>query len=197
MQQTHTPVNRYPMLKSEVERTGYYPAFVLDSIDGLLVGEDVVEYFIHLEATFDADELRRHVTVLLMTPTRLLVAHVDEFGPDETSRKPYAASTTEVVRLSKVETVVVARRVTDPDSYSTSKPLSELVVTIGWGAVSRLEMESADCGDPTCEADHGYMGTSSNDDLSIRVSAEADGPAVVAAALAFTSALSAAITPKD
>ena len=190
-------VNRFAGLKSDIERTGYYPAFVLDSIDGLLVGEEVREYFVHLEATFDAEDVRRHVTVLLITPTRLLVAHIDEFGPDETSRRPYATSTTEAVRLSRVDTVVVARRVIEPDRYSPSKPVTELVVTIGWGAVSRLELESADCGDPTCEAQHGFAGAASNDDLSIRVSTEADGATVVQQEIAFTSALSAAITARS
>ncbi|MEY5145072.1 MAG: hypothetical protein RL745_439, partial [Actinomycetota bacterium] len=145
----------------------------------------------------DAEDVRRHVTVLLITPTRLLVAHIDEFGPDETSRRPYATSTTEAVRLSRVDTVVVARRVIEPDRYSPSKPVTELVVTIGWGAVSRLELESADCGDPTCEAQHGFAGAASNDDLSIRVSTEADGATVVQQAIAFTSALSAAITARS
>ena len=42
------------------------------------------------------------------------------------------------------------------------------------------------------EADHGYTGTASNDDLALRVSEAADGAEVVGQTLAFASALSEA-----
>ena len=66
------------------------------------------------------------------------------------------------------------------------------MLTIGWGAVSRIDLEPATCGDPQCEADHGYTGTASNDDLSVRVSAVADGAELVRQVLAFAEALSQA-----
>jgi hypothetical protein len=50
----------------------------------------------------------------------------------------------------------------------------------------------ASCSDPECEADHGYTGTSTADDLSVRVSAEGDGAEAVLRALEFARALSAA-----
>ena len=56
--------------------------------------------------------------------------------------------------------------------------------------MSRIDLEPATCGDPQCEADHGFTGTSSNDDLSVRVSEVADGADVVAQALLFSAALS-------
>ena len=36
--------------------------------------------------------------------------------------------------------------------------------------MSRIDLEPASCGDPPCDADHGYTGTASNDDLALRVS---------------------------
>jgi hypothetical protein len=66
------------------------------------------------------------------------------------------------------------------------------VLTIGWGAVSRIDLEPAACTDPSCDADHGYTGTASNDDLSVRVSEAADGADVVAQVLQFAGALSQA-----
>ncbi|MBU6213834.1 MAG: phosphodiesterase [Actinomycetales bacterium] len=179
-------------LRHDVEQTGYYPQFVLDSLSDALAQEEVRGYFVHLEATFDSDELRRHVTVLVITATRLVVGHTDEYPPDETSALPYATSTVESVPLSRVHSVVVNRRVSNPARYVTGGPMAEVLVTIGWGAVNRLEVEPADCEDPQCEADHGYFGSSSNDDLSIRVSAEADGKNVVARALAFARLLNEA-----
>ena len=65
-------------------------------------------------------------------------------------------------------------------------------LTVGWGAVARLDLEPATCGDPECEADHGYTGTSTADDLCVRVSAEGDGAEAVLRALEFARALSAA-----
>jgi hypothetical protein len=66
------------------------------------------------------------------------------------------------------------------------------VLTIGWGAVSRIDLEPAACGDPNCEADHGYTGSSTADDLSLRVSEAGDGPDTVRQALAFAQAISEA-----
>jgi hypothetical protein len=65
------------------------------------------------------------------------------------------------------------------------------VLTIGWGGVSRLDLEPATCGDAECDADHGYSGVLASDDFSIRVSANADGPDAVPSLLTFAESLSA------
>ncbi|MEK9665196.1 MAG: DUF5998 family protein [Candidatus Nanopelagicales bacterium] len=179
-------------LRTDIERSGYYPALVADALDTALAGEPLVAYVVHHEATFDRDELRRHVTVLVLSPTRLIVGHTDEHGPDDSCPHPYASASTEAVRLEKVDSVVVTRVVANPARHKTGGPMREVVLTIGWGAVSRIDMEPAGCTDPQCEADHGYTGTASNDDLSLRVSETADGPDVVARTLAFAAALSEA-----
>jgi len=180
------------LLRADIERSGYYPALVADALETALGGEQVEAYVVHHEATFDREELRRHVTVLVLTPTRLVVGHTDEHSPDETSAVPYATASTEAVRLDRVDSVVVTRVVAEPAGHRRGGPLREVVLTIGWGAVSRIELEPASCGDPECDADHGYTGTSSNDDLSLRVSEAADGGDVVTRALAFAAHLSEA-----
>ena len=101
-----------------------------------------------------------------------------------------ATASTEAVRIERVDSVVVTRVVGEPAHHQAGGAASEVVLTIGWGAVSRIDLEPATCGDPACEADHGYTGTSSNDDLSLRVSEVADGADVVAQALAFAASLS-------
>ena len=180
------------LLRTDIERSGYYPALVADALDTALAGEPLVSYLVHHEATFERDELRRHVTVLALTPTRLIVEHTDEHGIDETNPHPYATASTEAVRLERVDSVVVTRVVSDPASHRAGGAAAEVVLTIGWGAVSRIDLEPASCGDPQCDADHGYTGTASNDDLSVRVSEVADGAEVVSRALAFAAALSEA-----
>lgn len=180
-------------LRADIEHTGYYPALVADSLATVQGGEDLLAYAVHHEATFDRDELRRHITVLALTATRLIVAHVDEHGAPEGTDEPSSASaSTEAVRLQRVDSVVITRVVTDPVSYVPGSSPAEVVMTIGWGAVSRIDLEPATCGDPNCDADHGLTGSAANDDLSLRVSAAADGQDRVTALLAFAEALSSA-----
>ena len=132
------------------------------------------------------------MTVLALTPSRLVVSHTDEHPADSSYSVPYATTSTEAVRLEQVDSVVVTRIVTNPAEHRAGGPAQEVMLTIGWGAVSRIDLEPATCGDPNCEADHGYTGTSSNDDLALRVSEAADGARVVSRALAFAEALSTA-----
>jgi hypothetical protein len=67
---------------------------------------------------------------------------------------------------------------------------AEVMLTIGWNVVSHLELEPAHCGDESCEADHGYLGTITADDLTLRVSEAADGVDAVNQVLSFAGALS-------
>ena len=45
------------------------------------------------------------------------------------------------------------------------------------------------CDDPQCEADHGYTGALAGDDLTVRMSAAADGPDRVARLVRFSTTL--------
>ena len=64
---------------------------------------------------------------------------------------------------------------------------SEVILTIGWNVLSHVELEPAHCGDESCEADHGYLGTITADDLTLRVSEAADGEDAVRQVLTFAS----------
>lgn len=134
----------------------------------------------------------RHVTVLVLTAHRFIVSHTDEQTADTSSPTPYATTSTESVKLDRISSVVVSRVVSNPESYTPGSLPREVVLTIGWGAVSRIDLEPAACGDPNCEADHGYTGSSTADDLSLRVSEAGDGPDTVRQTLVFAQALSEA-----
>ncbi|GLX94589.1 phosphodiesterase [Herbidospora galbida] len=180
-------------LREAIDRSGYYPDLVADAVDSALGKESVSAYVVHHEATFDpAMEVRRHVTVLVLSPTRLLVCHTDEHPPAEGNPASHASTTTEAVRLSRVQSVALTRLVPDPASYSPGVAPSEVTLTIGWGAISHVDLEPATCGDENCEADHGYTGSITADDLQLRVSEAADGPEAVRHVLAFARALSEA-----
>jgi hypothetical protein len=184
-------------LRTAIERSGYYPALVAEAVEASVGGEAVSAYLVNQETTFDASEVRRHVTVLVLTPTRFLVSHTDEQGADDTSPTPYATTSTESVKIGRISSVVVSRVVANPENYTPGTLPREVVLTIGWGAVSRLDLEPAACGDPNCEADHGYTGSSTADDLSLRVSEAGDGPDAVRRTLAFAQALSEATAATD
>jgi len=176
-------------LRKAIERTGYYPDVVADAVAGAVAGEQVVSFYVHHEPTFERDEVRRHLSVIVLTPTRLVLAHTDEHPGDDLLPEPYTSTSTEAVSLSAVKSVVVTRMTTNPTRGP--QPPAEAVLTIGWGGVSRLDLEPASCNDPDCEADHGYTGVLASDDFSLRVSTAADGAEAVDGLLSFAASLSA------
>ena len=182
-------------LRLAIQAAGYYPDLVADTLETALAGEPVMSYVVHHEPHFDRDELRRHVSVLVVTPTRLIVGHTDEFPSDESHDDPYATTSTETVPLNRVSSVVVSRTVGTPGTYRMGDRAREVVLTVGWGAMSRIDVEPATCGDPACEADHGYAGALSSDDFTLRVSEAGDGGVGVDNLLTFARDLSAATVP--
>ena len=190
---TTTSHDRSGDLAAAIERTGYYPAVVGAGVTAAVADEDVVAYLVHHEPTIDRDEVRRHMTVVVLTPTRLILAHTDEHAPDDLLPEPYTSTSTEAIALRSIRSVVVNRMVANPASYRGEglPDPAEAVVTIGWGGINRIDLEPAGCADPQCEADHGYTGVLASDDFSLRVSAMADGQAAVDELLAFAESLSA------
>jgi len=176
-------------LREAIDRTGYYPEVVGDGVAAALAGEHVVSFYVHHEPTFERDEVRRHLTVVVLTPSRLILAHTDEHAGDDLLPEPYTSTSTEAISLAAVKSVVVTRMIANPTSGPT--PPAEAVMTIGWGGVSRIDLEPASCSDPECDADHGYTGVFASDDFSLRVSAAADGKDAVGGLLSFAESLSA------
>ena len=180
-------------LSAAIEKTGYYPQVVQAGVAGAVSGEDVLAFLVHHEPTIDRDEVRRHMTVVVLTPSRLILAHTDEHPPDDLLPEPYTSTSTEAVKLSSIGSVVVNRIVANPAAVKgrNMPPPSEGVLTVSWGGVNRIDLEPAVCGDPQCDADHGLTGVVAGDDFSIRVSSAADGQSAVDALLAFAEDLSA------
>ena len=176
-------------LRAAIDHTGYYPEVVADAVAAALSEEQVVSFYVHHEPTFDRDEVRRHLSVIVLTPTRVVLLHTDENPGDDLLPEPYTSTSTEAIRLTAIKSVVVTRMVANAASGETAP--AEAVLTIGWGGVNRLDLEPAGCDDPNCTADHGYTGTMAGDDFSLRVSAAADGADAVGGLLAFAEQLSA------
>jgi len=136
-------------------------------------------------------EVRRHMTVLALTPTRLVYSHTDEHPAEDPDSRPRAETSTEAVRFAQISSVALTRVVPDPAAYVPGVTLpSEAMLSIGWNVLSHLELEPAHGGDESCEADHGYLGTITADDFSLRVSQDADGEEAVQQLLSFVRVLS-------
>ena len=187
-------------LTKDIERAGYYPALVADVVESAVAGDEVVSHLVHQETTFDQDSVRRHITVLALTATRLVVAHADDHSAEDDGAEPEndapratVTATSECVPLSAVRGVMLTHVVTSPSTYVPGSLGRELTLTLGWGAVSRVDVVPATCGDPNCEADHGFEGTIATDDIGLRISADADGEPALAQAMTFARSLSAAI----
>ena len=178
-------------LTAAITHAGYYPSLVCDVVESALAGEEVVSHLVHQETTFDHDSVRRHVTVLVITARRLVIAHADDHA--EPGAAPTATATTETVPLDAVRGVMVTHVVAQPESFTPGTHSRDITLTLGWGAVSRLDLMPAQCGDPDCTADHGFEGTVASDDISLRISAAADGEPAVDRALAFARFLSRSI----
>ena len=185
------PLKQPPELVRKIEKSGYYPALVADVLDIALAGENVLAHLVHGETTFDMDTIRRHLSVVVLTASRLIFVHADDHGGDEDhGDETHGIATSESVPLGTVHSVMVTHVVSQPEKYRPGALGRELTLTISWGAVSRIELEPATCGDPQCDADHGMTGSLTADDLSLRISADAEGEVALSDAVAFAKALS-------
>lgn len=76
-----------------------------------------------------------------------------------------------------------------PERFRPTDPVAEMTLAVQWAGGQRLDLQPAGCADPNCEADHGYTGSATREDLVIRVAADADGRPAVEDALAFARTL--------
>ncbi len=177
-----------PRLAAEIHDCGYFPELVADAVSLALGAEEPIAHLVHHEATFNRDEIQRHLSVLVLTGSRLIVAHTDE--GEAAGDPPQALTTTESVALRQVNSVALSQVVSHPERYGSRRSeISETWLTIVWGTMRRIDLEPAHCGDPNCDADHGLTGMLAGDDLTVRISAAGDGEAKVAQLIEFATAL--------
>ena len=195
MSSSHLTATTLPdALLHDIEQAGYYPALVADVLKAAIGPHSVDAHLVQAETTIDTETVRRHITVLVMSGGRLVIAHADDH-PDEaaTTEVEAATATTECIPLASVRGVMLTHVVPEPSSYVPGSLGRELTLTVGWGTVSRVDLLPATCGDPQCDADHGYDGTITGDDISLRISADAEGEGSLNQAMSFANALSAVV----
>ncbi len=180
-------------LRADIESCGYFPELVEDAITMAVGTEELLDFVVHHQPTFTHDEVHRHVTVLARTQTRLVIGHTDDHPAQPSDELPVpeimVSSSTESVALEKINTVALTRVVSHPEQATASTDPAETWLSINWGAVRRVDVEPATCGDPNCDADHGFTGSLVADDLTMRMSTAADGVESVRRLAAFGTAL--------
>lgn len=182
-------------LLTELETAGYFPQTAAQSLQRSLHGARPLAHLVRPETTFDGPEVRRHLTVLVLTATHLLVTHLDD-DPADALNPSQVVSTTERVRLQRIASTGLSQ-VFDTDGQQTPGREAEITLGITWSGSHRVDLERAVCEDPNCQADHGYTGTMAPSDLALRVSALADGDEAVEAALRFHDELVDAVDALD
>ncbi len=181
-------------LEAALQRSGFYPRLVADVVNDALDGQESLAHLVHLETHFDRTEVHRHITVLVLTTDLLVITHVDDHQLDDSGEQMVAQVSTESVPVSQINSVVLSYIYAQPQDYKPSDPARELTLAIAWSGGQRVEMAPASCGDPSCDSDHGYSGTIAQEDIALRISAEAEGLQAVADAKAFARALRAVNT---
>lgn len=181
-------------LATALQRAGFYPLLVSDVVNDALDGRECLSHLVHLETHFDRTEVHRHITVLVLTEDMLVITHVDDQQLDDEGEQMVAQISTESVPVSQIRSVVLSYMYAQPQNYKPSDPVRELTLSIAWSGGQRLDIGPAGCSDPQCEADHGLTGTIAQEDIALRISAEADGLQAVQDAKSFARALRAVNT---
>ena len=97
-----------------------------------VAGEQVTAHLVHGETTFDTDTVRRHLSVLALTPRRLVFVHADDHGGDEHGVEAHAIASSEAIPLSAVGSVMITHVVADPGHYQAGSLGRELTLTISY-----------------------------------------------------------------
>lgn len=175
-------------LVQQINDCGFFPQLVIDSVRMALGDEPIEQFLVQHEATFVHEGVSRHMSVLVLTGSRLIVSHTDENHDDPAGTS--AVSSTESVPLRLLGAVALSRVVAHPERFgSAGSQLVETWLSMSWQTVRKVDLEPAACADPNCEADHGYTGSAVAEDMVVRMSPTADGDRNVARLIAFGTAL--------
>ena len=129
-------------LRDRVDECGFFPELVEDSVSTALGDETVVDFLVPHEATVGPEGIIRHLTVLVLTPGRLIVSHTDE----ETDARgaDTAVTTSESVPLWLLGVITVSRVLSHPERYGSAEAsVVETWLTLTWDAVRRLQIVPA------------------------------------------------------
>lgn len=176
-------------LEESISRLGFYPELVKSAVNDGLLGLEPSAHLVHLETHIDNAEIHRHITVLAIAEELLMVAHLDDQQLDDEGESVMAHVNVESVQISSLRSVGMSYSYPQPQQFEQTTDPSEISLTISWTGGQRLDVQPAQCPDPTCTADHGYTGIAPSEDVVLRVSGPADGIEAVHRARDFAKEL--------
>ena len=158
---TATAYDPREKLTADIERAGFYPDLVRDIVDEALAGLEPESHFVQVETHFSHNNLHRHITVLVVSGSLLILAHLDDQHLEEEGQQTVAHVGVEAVKLSSLRAVTISYGYDNPQAYKPGTVPTELSMQIAWTGSLHLELAPATCPDPHCTADHGYSGDAS------------------------------------
>src|SRR5699024_9711371 len=117
-------------LIADLETAGYFPQAAAHSLQLSLRDAEVLAHLARPETTFDAPEVRRHLTVLVLTRTHLLTSHLDD-DPADALNPSQVVATTERIRLQRI-TGTGLSQVFDTDGQRIPGREAEVTLGITW-----------------------------------------------------------------
>ncbi|WP_165218034.1 DUF5998 family protein [Schaalia sp. ZJ1691] len=172
---------------TRIEHAGFYPKLAARALRRALGGEEPLATVCQLDAAFDRGSMFRHLTIASLTRSVLVHLHIDEL---EDGR---AGVATGIYSIDQIRAMSTFEAVESPEVLGTDEKVTELSVSIDMGGIRRTDIEPLQCDDPQCLGDHGYSAQTVPDDLSLRISAAADGEDVLAEAKHFVNELTALV----
>lgn len=166
---------------SELSQAAFHPAAMEGYLKDCLFDEDILGYFAGAQMTFDRGSVARYANLFVVTPTRLIHIYASDLPFPESEQDVHVqVQTIPLKNLTGIEAIY--------GHPATGGSAGDLVLVIGWGVNSRIAIDFGACEDPECGGNHGNGGVS-QEDIVIRVSAEADGADRLASALEFARVL--------
>lgn len=169
------------MTWTQIDELGFYPELVTRSLRRALGGKDPLALLLQLDAGFDHGSLFRHLNVVAISTNSLVQLHVDELEDGG------ATVASAIHPLGAVRGMSYMEQVTAPEKQGGA--VTEITIAVNLGSARRGDVETLQCDDPECVADHGFTISSIPDDLTIRVSVAADGVDALVQAERFVDVL--------
>lgn len=185
------PTQIFDSLATQVSDTGFFPEIVIEALNGAVGDIEAEDFFVHREPIFDLEVAGHHLTVLILLSGKLVVGHFDE---TDLGQGPRIVASTEVIPLPQINAVSLNKAYAFPEGQEVK--IKEAWVNIAWGIAQRLELRENSCGDPSCDKDHGSVGTVMADDITLRVSVAGDGILQMQRFIRFVQKLQQAIGKK-
>jgi len=70
-------------LAADIKHAGFYPELVLEVVDDALAGLEPDAHFVQHETHFSRNDLHRHITVMVLCGSQLVLAHLDDSHLEE------------------------------------------------------------------------------------------------------------------